>query len=196
MKKKPKVKKLVPMKPLRGWCVVDKNGHALMALDRTRAKALESSYVAGSMVRRVKLVGVKPLRQRRETVTLDQAIAIVEDHLSTGGWEEDGTRTNQFPEEYRAWCTVKAEIAGLRADLASDCVAEPRRLREKSAEQRTDLDQLRRELASARKVIAHVAALKSFVHSRLSDPIEYACDWLQHHPETTKITETEQGVGG
>ena len=34
------------------------------------------------------------------------------------------------------------KIEGLRADLASDCVAEPRRLREKLAEQQAEIDRL------------------------------------------------------
>lgn len=89
------------------------------------------------------------------------------------------------------------ERCGLTSAHTLVCLMEQLAIeRNTNAEQQADLDQLRRELASARKVIAHVAALKSFVHSRLSDPIEYACDWMQHHPETTKITETEQGVGG
>jgi multidrug resistance efflux pump len=42
-----------------------------------------------------------------------------------------------------------AEIDRLRPDLASDCVAEPRRLREKLAEQQAEIERLGNALATA-----------------------------------------------
>lgn len=90
-------------------------------------------------------------------MTLDQAIAIVEDHLSTGGWEEDGTRTNQFPEEYRAWCTVKAEIERLTADRqalldAANKTAElVMRQGQQSIEQQAEIERLEAERSEVLK---------------------------------------------